>query len=168
MATLVSRTEKTASRLASRMSQAAARSTPPPMQYPWMAAMTGTGHSATDVTEACRRRISARADRARAAIDGAVPLPEPGGPVSPDMATRSSPTLKWGPRAATTTARTSGSAPMAAMARGRSVQNGGPSALRFSSRSSHRVTTCPSVSRERTSEVNESMVGAGDGVIPKA
>jgi hypothetical protein len=32
MATLVSRTEKTASALARRMSQAAMRSTPPPMQ----------------------------------------------------------------------------------------------------------------------------------------
>ena len=45
--------------------------------------MTGSGHSATDVTEACRRRISARADRARAAIDGGAPLPELGGPVKP-------------------------------------------------------------------------------------
>ena len=73
----------------------------------------------------------------------------------PDMATRSSPTLKWGPRAAITTARISGSEPMAAMARGRSDQNAGPMALRFSGRSSHRVATCPSVSRVRTSEEND-------------
>ena len=54
------------------------------------------------------------------------------------MATRSRPTEKWGPRAAMTTARMSGSEPMAAMARGRSDQKSGPMALRFSGRSSHK------------------------------
>ena len=115
--------------------------------------MTGSGQSATALTEAWRRRISARADRARAAIDRGAPSPDPAAPVSPDMATRSSPTEKWGPRAAITTARTSGSDPMAAMARGRSDQKSGPMALRFSGRSSHRVATWPSTSMARTSEV---------------
>ena len=132
--------------------------------------MTGTGQSATAVTEAWRRTISARC-RAR-----------PGRPSTaadrrrsgrrrrrcPAMATRSSPTEKCGPRAATTTARTAGSAPMAAMATGRSSQKAGPMALRFSGRSSHRVATWPSTSMARTSDEKESMVGALMGAQRRA
>ena len=130
--------------------------------------MTGTAHSATEVTEACRRMISARADRARAAIDSGDPLAALDGPASPDMATRSSPTVKWGPRAAMTTARTSGSLPSAAMARGRSDQNAGPSALRFSARSNHRVATFPSISMVSTSEEKDPMAEVGVAVMRKA
>ena len=104
-----------------------------------MAAMVGTAQSATAVTEACMRWMAARADRARAAIDTGVAVSEPDGPTSPDMATRSSPTLKWDPLAAMTTTRISESEAMAAMARGRSDQNAGPSALSFSGRSNHKV-----------------------------
>jgi len=43
------RIEKTASCVASRMSQAQDRSTPPPMQNPWIATMTGLRHSSTAV-----------------------------------------------------------------------------------------------------------------------
>src|SRR5664279_2373121 len=130
-----------------------------------MAAMTGSGDSATAVTDAWRRTISARAALALAADDAGAPEELPDGPTSPDMATRSSPTEKWGPLAATTTARISGSDPMAAIATGRSDQNAGPMALRFSGRSSQRVATCPSTSMERTSEEKEPRVGAGGGVI---
>ncbi len=153
MATLVSRTEKTASAEATLMSQAEMRSTPPPMQAPWTAAMTGTGQSATDVIDAWSRRITVRADLALPAIDsGAVPAA--GTTPSEPSDVRSSPTQKWGPLPAMTTARTSGSAATAAMATGRSVQKAGPMALRFSGRSSHRVATWPSTSRVRTSEAN--------------
>ncbi len=127
--------------------------------------MVGTAQSATAVTDACSRRISARAARARAAIETGAPLPVPGPPTSPAMATRSRPTEKWGPFAATTTARISGSEPMAAMARGRSDQNGGPMALRLSARSSHSVATGPSVSMASTSDENESVPEPDDGVM---
>ena len=86
----------------------------------------------------------------------------------PGMAVRSSPTEKWGPLAARTTARTSRSAPRAAMASGRSAQKSGPMALRFSGRSSHRVATWPSTSMVRTSERKESMVGALMGAQRRA
>src|SRR5580692_7731505 len=96
-------------------------------------------------------------------MDGGAPLSDPDGPVSSAMAVRSSPTEKWGPRAATTTARTSGSEARAAMARGRSDQKAGPRALRLSGRSSQRVATWPSTSTVSTSEVKEAVVGAWDG-----
>ena len=133
-----------------------------------MAATTGTGQFATELTDAWRRRTSDRADRALAADDCGVPSPGPGAPVRPAMATRSSPTEKWGPRAAITTARISASEPMAVMARGRSVQNAGPMAFRFSGRSSQSVATWPSASMERTSEENEWMGVSGGGAIARA
>ncbi|SLI20488.1 Uncharacterised protein [Mycobacteroides abscessus subsp. abscessus] len=87
MATLASRTLNCASALASRMSAAAMRSTPPPMHQPDTAAITGLEHSATELIEACSLRISLRksvrgAASARSAISG---------PKVPDMAGRSRP-----------------------------------------------------------------------------
>src|ERR1035441_7355797 len=130
-----------------------------------MAAITGRGHSATAVTEACSWSTAVRADLARAAIDKGAPSLEVMGPPRPAMATRSRPTLKWGPLAAITTARISGSEPMAAMATGRSDQKAGPRALRFSGRSSHRVATWPSASMVSTSETKEAMVWPEGGLM---
>ena len=117
MATLASRTENRASALARRMSQAA------------IEVDAAADAVAVDGGDDRHRAVGHRGDRgleaqdlrpgpaaARAAIDGRAPSPAAGGPASPDMAIRSSPTEKWGPLAATTTARTSGSAPRAAMA----------------------------------------------------
>ena len=70
----------------------------------------------------------------------------------PPMALRSSPTEKWGPRAATTTTRTSVSSLTTCMARGRSRQRSGPMALRASGRSSHTVATASCCSMLRTGE----------------
>ena len=80
------------------------------------------------------------------------------------MATRSRPTEKCGPLAASTTTRTVGSEAIASMARGRSDQNGGPMALRFSGRSSHRVATWASASMARTSDEKVSMPAPGNGM----
>ena len=52
MPILVSRILNSASAEASRISHAVTRSIPPPMQWLWIAAMTGTGQLATDVMAA--------------------------------------------------------------------------------------------------------------------
>ena len=161
MATFASRTENWASALARRMSQAAIRSTPPPMQQPWMAAMTGTGQSATEVIEACRRMISARAlggpggrrgRGCRRAPRRAPADPRHGDQVEPDARSGALGRHDDGPHLAVGSEGGHGHRQV--------VQNAGPMALRFSARSSHRVATWPSTSMERTSEENESMVGA--------
>ena len=140
--------EDWASALARRMSQAAMRSTPPPMQQPCTAAITGTGQSATAVTESCRRTdlgpLTRRPGR-RPRDGGRRPLRRPPGtehgghghqvephgevgapgrrPPRPGRPVRP----RWRP-----------------WPRGRSAQKAGPMALRFSGRSSHRVATWPS------------------------
>ena len=127
--------------------------------------MVGTAQAAREVTEACMRRMATWDDRARAAIEGGASPAGVEGPASPDMATRSSPTVKCGPRAATMTTRMVGSSPMAAMARGRSDQKAGPRALSLDGRSNHRVATWPSTSRVRTSEEKEATAGSAVAVL---
>ncbi len=106
--------------------------------------------------ESCSRSSSARAPRARAAVDGgAAPAESSSPPESvPPIALRSSPTEKCGPLAAKTTARTVVSPLTAAMARGRSRHRSVPMALRASGRSSHTVATDSSCSMLSTGDSN--------------
>ena len=107
------------------------------MQYPWMAAITGTVRSAIEVTDACIVRTAWYAW----AFDAARDDDDEGAAKPPPNSFRSSPTLKCGPFAAMISTRTSGSAAIAAAASGRSRHKALPMALRASLRSSHNVAT---------------------------
>ena len=94
------------------------------------------------------RRMLARVRIARVAIEGGWPAPPfpSGAPVAGServfpIVLRSSPTVKSGPRAATTTARTASSEETSAMATGNSSKKADAIALRASVRSSHTVAT---------------------------
>ena len=102
MASRVSRTEKTVSAAATRMSHAVIRSTPAPMHQPWVTAITGCGQSATAVKVRCIRFTIDWVPRRSATLD---PPPPRVGP----KAARSSPTVKAEPFAAMTIALVSGS-----------------------------------------------------------
>ena len=99
--------------------------------------MTGFGQSATVVTARWKRLMVAYWRVRRIASEP----PPPFVPVSCPNAFRSRPTVKCGPLAAITTARTSGSSPSSSMIRGMSCQKPGPMALRRSGLSSQSVAT---------------------------
>ena len=119
MAIFVSRTENWASAEHSRMSHAVMRSTPPPMHQPWTAAITGLGQSATAVIAPLQPvGLLVEPERRRRADDAPSESPPPA--TAPPMVFRSSPTVKCGPLAAMTMARTSSSSASSSISTGRS------------------------------------------------
>ena len=158
MASRVSRTEKTVSAAATRMSHAVIRSTPAPMHQPWVTAITGCGQSATAVKVRCIRFTIAWVPRRSATLD---PPPPRVGP----KAARSSPTVKAGPLAAMTIALVSGSDPAASTAAGNSSQNAGAIALRRSGSSSQTTETCPRRSTLTTPMAGNLAAGEGDPTV---
>ncbi len=104
MATFTSRRENLASREASRTSHALTRSSPPPMQAPWTAAITGTGQAAMALKAPWRVRISARS-----LLRFCAPPPAKRAPWAWKAAGRSSPYENALALDRTTTTRTSGS-----------------------------------------------------------
>ena len=134
MAMRVSRMEKTASSDAILMSQALVKSTPPPMQCPWIAAMTGFLHFSMAVILAWSSLIF-RYSQSRYTADPS--------PRSAWAATRSRPAVKLFPSARMTTTRTSGSASNSSKHRVISSKNSGVMVLRCRGRFSTSQATCP-------------------------
>src|SRR5215207_1769115 len=127
MPTFAGVTPKTAVGSAKRRSQAAAISTPPPMQWPRIIATVGFGKS---LRAACAARLSRRTS----AIGSS-------GSAPPSRSEMSAPAQKLGPEPVTTRARTSGSPASGPRTSGSAAHMPAVIALRFSARSMVRTAT---------------------------